>query len=85
MKLHPVSFKWKSNDDEDIGFIAEEVERVDPVLAEHNKGKLSGVKYSQMSALLTKSVQELKVDNDNLRAQLAALQRRMNKMEAARK
>jgi hypothetical protein len=82
-KLRPVSFNWKNDHRADIGFIAEEVEKVDPVLATYDSsGKLAGVKYPQMTALLAKAAQELKTmidgdhdaiaklksDNDNLRA-----------------
>lgn len=62
MKLRPVVFDWK--DDEvtggmqDLGFIAEEVEAVSPLLGEYTDGKLSSVKYRQMTAVLTKAIQE---------------------------
>lgn len=55
----------------DLGFIAE-VEKVSPLLAVYNGGKLAGVKYANMTALLAQAVQELKPDNDNLRAELKA-------------
>ncbi|MGZ3770757.1 MAG: tail fiber domain-containing protein [Bdellovibrio sp.] len=59
LKLRPVSFQWKNNKEHDIGFIAEEVEQVDPILAEYNKNKLSGVRYHQMPSLLVKAIQQL--------------------------
>ncbi len=69
MKLRPVTFQWKDSAGIDIGFIAEEVEAIDPILASHNEdGKLIGVKYNRFSAMLVKAVQELKADNDDLRA-----------------
>lgn len=63
-QLRPVQFEWKSNlGVQDLGFIAEEVAAVNPLLAEYNGpgGALSGVKYNTMTSLLTKAVQELDV------------------------
>ncbi|MBX4195883.1 tail fiber domain-containing protein [Candidatus Parcubacteria bacterium] len=77
LKLHPVEFDWKSNGSHDLGFIAEEVEAVDPILAEYTNGKLSGVKYSQMTSLLVKSVQELKKENDDLKARIEKLEAKL--------
>lgn len=57
-KLRPVTFDWKTTLKSDIGFIAEEVNEVIPVLAELNEnGEAEGVKYSKLSALLTKALQ----------------------------
>ncbi len=63
LQLRPVVFDWKSSGMHDLGFIAEEVEAVNPLLAEYTGpgGTLSGVKYNTMSVLLVKGVQELDV------------------------
>ena len=59
-QLRPVKFEWKSNMGVlDLGFIAEEVAAVNPLLVEYSNGPLSGVKYNTMSSLLTKAIQEL--------------------------
>jgi hypothetical protein len=66
-KLNPVQFVWKDENRPDIGFIAEEVERVNPILATYDlDGNLAGVKYSQLSAVLTKAVLEQQVQIENL-------------------
>src|SRR5262249_47404879 len=45
-RLRPITFKWKEGGASDIGFAAEEVERVEPLLATRNaKGEIEGVKY----------------------------------------
>jgi endosialidase-like protein len=86
LKLHPVSFKWKATGEEDLGFVAEEVESLDPLLAEYNKHKLSGVKYGPITSLLTKAVQEFHAqttaDSDDLHHQIDTL-RADNDNEAA--
>ncbi len=45
---------------DDLGFIAEEVADVDPLLATYGvDGAPGGVKYHHMTALLTQGIQEL--------------------------
>jgi len=93
-KLRPVSFIWKANKNEDIGFIAEEVAAMQPVLAIYNEeGEPDGVKYATMSAVLVKAVQEqqqaierqkARIDAqgamiDELKADLVALKAMMNR------
>lgn len=58
-KLHPVLFNWKKTGQPDLGFIAEEVAEVSPVLAIYNEqGAPDGVKYMNMTAVLVKAAQE---------------------------
>ena len=57
-----------------MGFLAEDVAKVAPSLVvDDDKGKPLKVKYLEMTALLVKAVQELKADNDNLRASIRKL------------
>jgi hypothetical protein len=59
MRLRPVAFRWKSNHSPDLGFVAEDVAKVNRLLAVYNeRGELQSVKYTQMTALLTKVLQE---------------------------
>jgi hypothetical protein len=58
-KLRPVSFKWRSDMRPDVGFIAEEVEAANPLLATYHEGELRGVGYNQVTSVLVKSVQEM--------------------------
>lgn len=61
MQLRPVEFDWNTNDKKhDLGFIAEEVEAVNPLLAEYdyNTGELASVKYRMMTSLIVKAVQQ---------------------------
>ncbi len=75
MKLRPVSFRYKpefrgaSHQGPEVGFIAEEVEKVDSRLMFTNKdGQAEGVLYDKTSALLTGAFQKLKMDFDSLKA-----------------
>ncbi|MBP9840755.1 MAG: tail fiber domain-containing protein, partial [Candidatus Pacebacteria bacterium] len=60
-QLTPREFDWNiSHQRHDLGFVAEEVAAVNPLLATWNEeGELRGVKYEKMAALLTKGIQEL--------------------------
>jgi hypothetical protein len=58
-QLDPVKFKWKGRDEVDLGFIAEDVAAIDPLLATYNDdGEIQGVKYPQLTAVLVNAVQE---------------------------
>ena len=58
-RLQPISFTWKDGGMRDLGFGAEDVARVDPLLAVYNKeGQVEGVKYDRLSALLVNAVKE---------------------------
>jgi hypothetical protein len=57
--LRAVEFDWKDDGVHDFGFVAEEVEAVDPLFASYYNGELEGVKYKQLTALLVKGIQEM--------------------------
>jgi hypothetical protein len=80
-QLRPVSFRWNDDNAADIGFVAEEVAKLDERLVTRNDhGQIEGVKYDRLSAVLAGAVQELaardsqqQADIDSLRAELAEL------------
>lgn len=95
-KLRPITFRWKdaaqdAAEGEQLGFIAQEVERVFPDLVTTQKGSsivithadgttetVSDPKlmnYAQMVVPLVKAVQELQAENEALRARIEALER----------
>jgi hypothetical protein len=58
-RLKPITFKWKSNNFLDLGFGAEDVAAVEPLLVTYNeKGQVEGVKYDRISAALVNAVNE---------------------------
>lgn len=70
LQLNPISFTWidieSHGPQREIGFIAQEVQKIVPeVIGTNANGKLS-LDYSKMIAVLTKSIQEL---NDKVEAQ----------------
>ena len=70
-KLRPVSFTWKSNDIRDIGFVAEEVNKVEPLLNNYNaQGEIEGVKYDRISTALVNAVNEQQTEIESQRKQI---------------
>jgi len=58
-RLRPVTFDWKKGGDHDLGLIAEEVAKVEPLLVTHNdKGEIEGVKYDRLAVVLLNAVKE---------------------------
>jgi hypothetical protein len=75
-KLRPVSFNWKASGEADVGLIAEEVQKVNPELVTYDKdGKLIGVKYDQISAVLIKGMQEQQKQIEQLKKEIAELKK----------
>jgi len=87
MKLRPVSYHWKDQKKGnrlEYGFIAQEVEKVLPNLVGEVKpttdaekqasggGMLKTMQYEGLISPLVKAVQELKAENDYLRAEMKA-------------
>jgi hypothetical protein len=76
-QLKPIIFRWKSDNKLDLGFGAEDVAKVEPLLVTHNgKGEIEGVKYDRISAVLVNAVKEQQV-------QIAAQQAQIEKLLAS--
>jgi len=79
MELNPVSFVWNeksaTENKSDYGLIAEEVEKIDPVLAVYNKdNSIEGVDYHKVNIMLLKVVQDQQ-------KKIEDLEKRLNKLE----
>ncbi len=58
-QLRPVTFDWKQGGEHDLGLVAEEVAKVEPLLVTRNdKGEIEGVKYDRISVVLLNAVKE---------------------------
>ena len=72
-KLKPRKYKMKSDDTEQIGFVAQElVEQVPEIVSE--KDGILGVAYGQLTAVLTKAIQEQQTLIESLTDRIAALE-----------
>lgn len=80
--LLPVSFRYKdgwgdNGQYEQFGFIAEQAASIDErLVGRDSEGRLHGVRYMELTAVLTAAIQELKAANDNIRAELGELKKR---------
>ena len=75
-KLKPVKFDWKLNDETTEGFIAHEVQDVfpDAISGEKDGEDMQGMDYGRITPLLVAAIQELKADNDSLKARIETLE-----------
>ena len=82
LKLNPVTFRWKNNDTKNnIGLIAQEVEDIIPDAVNENN-EIKGIQYNAITAMLVKSVQELKSENQSLKDENQDLKKKLtNKFE----
>lgn len=58
-RLRPISFKWKADNTLDVGFGAEDVAKIEPMLITRNdKGEVEGVKYDRLSVVFVNAFKE---------------------------
>lgn len=80
-KLRPITFSWRDGGMKDVGFAAEEVNAVEPLLTTYNdRGEIEGVKYAQITTVLVnavteqdKKITEQQKEIELLKKQLAAM------------
>ncbi len=58
MRLRPVAYTSKTSGRREVGFVAEEVESIDSRIATYYQGRLIGVEYDKITAILTRAIQE---------------------------
>ncbi|HKU77604.1 MAG TPA: tail fiber domain-containing protein, partial [Pyrinomonadaceae bacterium] len=58
-RLRPITFDWIADGTKDIGFGAEDVAAIEPLLVTYNaNGEVEGVKYDRISAVLVNAIKE---------------------------
>jgi len=57
MKLHPVTYKLKGTNNQDIGFIAQEVKKIVPEIIYGDDGQMT-MSYGQLTSVLVKAIQQ---------------------------
>ena len=73
-RLRPIAFNWKNDGMKDLGFAAEEVEKIEPLLTTRNKkGEIEGVKYAQITTVLVNAVREQQQIIEQQQRQIDAL------------
>jgi hypothetical protein len=84
MQLNGVTFTWKAdpNKKQNIGFIAQEFEKVIPELVFTNESDgYKGINYAEVSAVLAEAIKQLKAENDRLKAENEQVCSRLDRLE----
>jgi hypothetical protein len=82
-KLQPITFDWKAGGMHDVGFGAEDVAQVNPLLVTYNaKGEVEGVKYDRLSVAFVNAFKEQQAQIQRQQDQIKSQQ---NQIDALRK
>lgn len=73
-RLRPIAFSWKQDGMPGIGLAAEDVEKVEPLLAFRNdRGEVEGVKYNELSAVFVNAFAAQQAQIERQQEQINAL------------
>jgi hypothetical protein len=76
--LRPVTFDWKESGERDYGLIAEEVNEYLPELVKKSEeGEVEGIKYTKLTSLLIKTVQDQAKQIEELKKQIDWIENRL--------
>ncbi len=89
LKLKPINYQWKRGefpdrkftDGNQIGFLAQDVEKIIPEIVQHGKDGYLSIDYGRLTPVLVKAIQELVSENDDLKSANAELSSRLDKIE----
>lgn len=91
MQLNPVSFDWRTDEfpnmhfssSTQIGFIAQDVEKIIPEVVTTDNNGYKGVSYERITSMLTaaiqeqqKQIEELKTENEKLESRIKFFENR---------
>ena len=81
-RLKPISYTWKRNGRRDLGFGAEQVAEVEPLLTFKNeKGEIEGVNYGQISTVLVNAIKEQQAQIAQQEQRLQAQQKQIDALK----
>src|SRR5258706_3924304 len=82
-RLRPITFNWKDGGMHDVGFGAEEVEKIEPLLTTRNdKGEIEGVKYGQLNVVLINAIKQQQQQIIAQRTELSQQQEQIRQQQA---
>jgi len=73
-KLQGKSYRWKDNNEPDIGLIAQELEKVIPELVKTDNKGYKSIVYQKLTAVLIEAVKEQQQEINNLSDRIAMLE-----------
>jgi hypothetical protein len=85
LKLRPVEYNLTSNDLKQVGFIAQEVQKLVPEVVtgkegDISKGEILGITYSNLVPVLTKAIQEQQKQIEDQNSKIAAQQKQIEEL-----
>ncbi|WP_156510976.1 MULTISPECIES: tail fiber domain-containing protein, partial [Emticicia] len=91
MKINGVRYDWKKeefpernfNDKNQLGFIAQEIEKVFPEMVFTDEKGYKSVDYGRLTPVLVEAIKELKMMNDELKNKNQKIEGRLERIEAA--
>lgn len=88
--LRPITFTWKQGGSRDLGFGAEDVAKIEPLLTFNNeRGEVDGVKYDRLGALLVNAIKQqqdqLERRESQARLQEQTIRHQQNQIDALKK
>jgi hypothetical protein len=84
-QLQPVMFNWKQGGMKDIGFVAENVAKLDPLFVTYNaKGEVEGVKYDRLSVAFVNAFKEQQAQIDRQQKEIDDLKSVVLRLHARR-
>jgi hypothetical protein len=82
MKLRPVNYQWKGTGIKDFGFLAQQVKTVLPEVVHGEEGHMT-LSYGNITAVLTKAMQEQQLEIEELKAKLKAKDEKVSNLEGS--
>lgn len=84
LKLQGVTFLWNKEGYPDkgftegsqIGLVAQDVEKVIPEVVSTNAEGYKSLSYEKLTAVLIEAIKELKVENEQLKSRVSALEKK---------
>lgn len=83
-QLRPVSFNWRDGGTLDLGLVAEDVAKIEPLLTTTNeKGQVEGVKYDRVGVVLINAIKEQQTQIERQQKQIEGQQKQIDEQKAA--
>ena len=80
-RLRPVAFNWIESGMRDMGLVAEDVAKLEPLLVTRNeKGEVEGVKYDRVGVVLINVVKQQQAEIDQLRQKVTKQEDRLDSL-----
>lgn len=76
-----MSFQWKDSGRFDIGFIAQDVEKIIPEIVSTNQDGKKSLEYGNISALTVEAIKEQQKIIDSQKTEINDLKSRLDKLE----